>query len=50
LVPASEVGLDGVDFDAAGRHLLLQGESGNVYTVNHATVTVIATGFESATW
>jgi hypothetical protein len=50
LVPASEVGLDGVDFDAAGRYLLLQGESGNVYTVNHATVTVIATGFESATW
>jgi len=50
LVPVSEVGLDGVDFDAAGRYLLLQGESGNVYTVNHATVTVIATGFESATW
>jgi Tol biopolymer transport system component len=50
LVPASEVGLDGVDFDAAGRYLLLQGESGNVYTVNHATATVIATGFESATW
>ncbi|TDO47290.1 hypothetical protein EV643_109183 [Kribbella sp. VKM Ac-2527] len=51
LVPTSVVGLAGIDFDATGRHLLLQDQGSTVYTVTHgAKMAPIATGFQSATW
>lgn len=51
VLPSTIAGLAGIDFDAAGRHLLLQAQGSTVYTVtHHTTMAPVATGFQSATW
>lgn len=53
-IPGTEPGLEGIDFDARGQHLLIQGQSGNIYTTSDGAVVSLgvftAPGFQAATW
>jgi len=53
-VPETEVGFAGIDFDAAGRHFLIQGQSGAVYTVRNGAIVQLGTqtvnGMLASTW
>ena len=53
-VPETEVGFAGIDFDTTGRHLLMQGQSGAVYTARNGAIVQLGTqtvnGMLASTW